>query len=45
MEEKKKERQLKEFMDHQKKLEEIKRKEFYRDAVKKRNFNFVEGKK
>jgi hypothetical protein len=32
-------------MEHQKRLEEIKKKEFYRDAVKKRNNDILEEKK
>ena len=32
-------------MDHQKKLDEIKKKEFYRDTVKQRNNELIEEKK
>lgn len=34
-----------EALDHQKRLEEIKKKEFYRDAVKKRNNDILEERK
>jgi hypothetical protein len=44
-EEKKKTKTLREHLDHQKRLEEIKKKEFYRDAVKQRNNEFIEEKK
>ena len=36
---------LKEMQEHQRKLEDIKKKEFYRDAVKQRNNELIEEKK
>ena len=45
VEDKKKQKHLREYFDHQKRLEDIKKKEFYRDSVKQRNNELLEEKK
>lgn len=44
-EEKKEEKEYSSLAQHQKRLEEIKKKEFYRDAVRRRNADIIDEKK
>ena len=44
-EEKKREKEMLEIMEHQRRLDDIKKKEFYRDTVKKRSNDIVVEKK
>ena len=45
MEEKKQQKELEELEEHMKKMQRIKKKEYYREAVKKKNMEILEEKK